>query len=120
VAFKSQGDTRTLNQAAVYWAPPTDDGHGDKSFATGAEISVRWEDVAKQFVNEFAETKTSRAVVYVDQDVEVGGFLHLGTLAALSADQRSDAYEVVSAYEIRKFDKVGNIAATEFERVAWL
>lgn len=110
--------TRQLNQTAVYWGTPVADGWGGRSFASGIEIAVRWEHKAQAFVDALGQETVSRAVVYADQDFDIGGYLYLGELADLSS--APDPKDSSSAYEIRQFEKTPDLGGTRFIRRALL
>jgi hypothetical protein len=117
--FKLQTN-RSLNQVAVYWAPGTSDGYGDRTFTVGTEIACRWEDRQDEFVDPYGDKKISRAVVYVAQDLAVGGHLYLGTLADLSSSQDDDPFAVPAAWEIRGWEKIPKLNGSSYTRRAWL
>jgi hypothetical protein len=64
--------------------------------------------------------RRSTARVYASQDLVLGGYLYLGTLDDLSSAEEADPQVVDDAYEIRRFDKLPNLKATEHLRMAWL
>lgn len=106
-------------QTAVYWGAPTHDGYGD-DFPDPIEISVRWEDQNELIRTENGEQVVTRAKVLVNRNVEVGGYLFLGTLDDLSSDP-SNPLEEKAAYAIVRFDKIPMIKKTdEFVRIVYL
>jgi len=112
--------TRNLNQTVVYWASPVPDGYGGKTFDDPVEIDARWEDRQELFIDAHGNEVHSHAVVIIDQDVDMGGYLYLGDLDDLSSEEESDPQTVSGAREIRSFQKVPNIRATAYRRTAWL
>jgi len=109
-----------LKQTCVYWAPndvPFDD-YGQPQYANAVELKCRWEDVAEEFIGPRGTTEMSRSIVYVESDVEPGGVLLLGEIES-STDQITPKNNA-GAWEIRKFDKLPNLKATEFLRTAYL
>ena len=118
--------TRMLKQTAVYWplanvesaGGDAFDDYGQPLFTDPLEISVRWEDKAEEFLNAEGTRILSNAVVYVDQDVVVGGVLMLGELTDITDADVPKENE--NAWEIRRFDKLPNIKVTEFLRTAFL
>lgn len=110
--------TKNLLQAAVYWSTPVNDGYGGRTFAAAVEIVCRWEQRQELFIDAAGQEKTSKAIVYLSQDVDLGGYLYLGTLASLGASPVPNT--VAAAFEIRGFGKIPNIRATEYERKVWL
>jgi len=115
--------TRMLKQKCTYWPPgsvPFDD-YGQPQYGTAVQLSCRWEDVAEEFIGPGDTTEISRSVVYVESDVEPGGVLLLSTLAAVTASgDLTVPKNNAGAWEIRKFDKLPNLKATEFLRTAYL
>lgn len=109
-----------LNQKAVYWANPVNDGYGGRSFDDAIEIDVRWEDRQELFIDASGEEVRSRSVVYVAIDMSSGEYLYLGILAGLSSTEEGDPLTVSSAYAIRAFRKIPNVAGDVFVRKAWL
>lgn len=110
----SHGRTQTV----VYWGSPVSDGSGGRTFATPVELLVRWEDRTEMFVDAQGREKRSRAVVLLGQDVDLGGYLYLGTLADLSS--APEPVDTATAYAIQAFAKVPDIKGTRFWRKAWL
>lgn len=111
--------TSALKQTAVYWGNPTPDGLGGRTFDDPVEISVRWERKQELIIDQNGEEVTSHAIVYVSQDMELGGYLYLGALADLSSSTENPQ-EVDEAREIRRFDKIPDLRGTRFTRAAWL
>jgi hypothetical protein len=124
--------TRALAQTAVYWGNPHDNGYGTATFDDPIEIHCRWED-KEQVLGTIAGNqitgyqKVSRAIVYVDRDLDEEGFLYLGTLDDM-ADSDGDSsggwydpHDIVGAYIIKRFEKIPALGSTtEFIRVAYL
>jgi len=110
---------KMLIQTAVYWGAPVAGGRGSSTFATAIEISVRWEDTQELFIDKFGVEKTSKAIVYVGQDVVVGGFLYLGELTDLDSNH-SDPQIIDGAHEIRAFGKLPTLKGDQFLRTTWL
>lgn len=110
-----------LRQTAVYWANPQSDGFGGRTFDDPIEVSVRWEDRQELFINASGQEETSKAVVHLAQDVDLGGYLYLGTLADLSSAEEGDPFASgVASYEIRGFRKIPDIRAERSLRKVWL
>ena len=102
--------TRNLRQSVTYWSPGTPDGFGGVSFGTPVVVKGRWEDRTNLFVDIDGNEARSSTRVYLDRDVELNGFLFLGSSTA------TDPKTVSDAKEIRDFRKTPNLQATEFER----
>lgn len=112
--------SKKLNQTAVYWGNPVNDGQGGRTFDDPVEIAVRWEQKQELFIDAAGQEARSSAVVYLAQDVVLGGFLYLGTLDDISSAEEADPMIVSNAYAIRNFQSIGNVKATTFLRRAWL
>lgn len=72
--------TRNLRQDATYFPSEGTNGFGDPLFGDPVAVKVRWQDKAELFRDTQAREVVSSAIVYVSQEVEVGGRLGLGTL----------------------------------------
>lgn len=105
---------RMRKQTATYWGSPEPDGYGSYTFDTPITLMVRWEDVSEVVQGANGESINSRSTVYVGQDVDVEGYLYLGTSSA------TDPTEVDGAYRIRSFSKVPNLRASKYLRKAYL
>ena len=95
--------TRNLRQTITYWAPSTPDGYGGYSYGSPQWLIGRWEDRIEDFIDQNGRELTSRAVVYLDRDVEMGGYLFLGKSSATNPQTLSDARE------IRDFRKIPSL-----------
>lgn len=107
-------------QTAVYWPSPTADGYGGYDYGTAVEIDCRWEWRQKVILDRAGKEKISRAVVYVKQDLDLQGFLYLGSLDDLTTEQRSDPMKVDDAFEIIEFKKIPGINAKQHLRAAYV
>lgn len=112
--------SRKLNQTAVYWGNPVNDGQGGRTFDNPMEVSVRWEQKQELFTDANGQEVRSMAVVYLAQDVVLDGFLYLGTLNDISSAEEADPMIIASAFAIRNFRSISNLKATMHLRVAWL
>lgn len=106
--------TRNLKQDVTYWSPSSFDQFGNQVWGTPAVIKGRWEDRTDLFIIETGEEVRSRARVYLNSDVVVGGYLFLGVSSS------TDPGTVTGAREIRDFRKIPTITADLFERRALL
>jgi len=112
---------RNLNQTAVYWGSPTDDGYGGYTFADPVEIDCRWVSANELIIANNGEQIVTRAKVQVKQDLDIDGYLYLGELDDLSSSEEDDPTTVDGAYRIRKFDKTPTIGKPiRYFRRAWL
>lgn len=110
-----------LKQTAVYWAPAAIDGYGSQTYGTAAEISVRWADKTQLVVNSQGQDEVSSAAVMVGQDVELEGYLYLGTEADLDSDH-TDPTQIAAAKKIIRFEKTPTLTKrpVEYARMAYV
>ncbi len=129
---------RQYKQTAVYWGVSGNDGQGGFTYDTPVELAppsngVRWEIMDQVVRDDKGVEFTSRALVFVAQDVEVEGLLYLGTLDSLYdlLDESSEsvlddpkslaATYNLSIFTIRRFQKVPGLGSTtDFLRKAYL
>mgnify|MGYP000855576760 CR=1 FL=1 len=106
---------RMLKQAAIYWGPPQDNGEGGFLWPEPVEIRCRWEKGTTKRPDERSNEEVEESTVYVDQDVEVNGYLFLGGLSEVSGQ---DPDQIQDAKRITDFHSIPNFRATEFLRRA--
>ncbi len=106
--------TRNLVQTITYWAVGVPDGFGGETFTAPVSLKGRWEDRSDLFIDVSGNESHSEAVVYVDTDVEIGGYLLNDSSTA------SDPTVISGAREIRSFRKIPSLNAKIFERKVWL
>jgi hypothetical protein len=121
---------RQYKQKCVYWGNPVNDGHGGFTFDNPIEINCRWEDMQQIVSDKYGNEITSRAVVYVPQDLDEEGMLYLGTLESLyELDGDSDSSsggvdnprDIDKTYIIKRFKKTPALGSTtNFLRAAFL
>lgn len=117
---RSKRFTSGLNQTAVYWDNPTNDGYGGRTFDDPAEVDCRWEERKELFIDTTGQEQQSSAIVYVSEDVVVGGYLFLGDLGDLSSGEEADPQTAENTYEIRGFNKSPDKKADDFMRKVYL
>lgn len=111
---------RIMKQTCVYWSTDSDraDKFGNPISAAPIEIPCRWEDGIDNPVYADESRILADTRVFVGQDVDVDGFLLLGTLA--DVQDMNDPKQNPKAFRIKKFDKTPNLRATDFVRIAYL
>ena len=112
--------TGKLNDTLVYWPPAARDKFAKPGYGTPAEILGRWEDNLELAVTSTGEEFTSHAQVFLDQDLELEGYLFLGDLQDLSTDELSDPRREDRAYEIKKTERVESVGGLDQVRQVWL
>lgn len=113
-----------LNQKAVYWANPINDGFGGITYDSPVEVSVRWTVKQERFlasegsplVDNVLEELLSRVVVLAESDFELKGKMKLGLLIDLDSDQLPDN----DSMTIMGFEKIPTIKADQFLRKVYL
>lgn len=109
-----------FKQKAVYWASPVSDGYGGYTYDAGVEVDVRWEDKQEMFIDKEGREALSHAIVYLEQDVDIGEYFWLGDIDDLDSQGEDDPAFVSGAREIRAFNKIPNVSSTTYLRKAWL
>jgi len=108
-------------QTAVYWGNPQSDGYGGKIFDTPVEIPVRWDVKNELIMDNEGNQVVSNAEILITQDLDIGGYLYLGTLYDLSSDPSNPLTEEVKVYEIKQFSKISMPKSlAEFVRKVWI
>ena len=118
--------TKMLNyDTCVYWALKSNesgglayDDYGQPEYTDPVELSCRWDGKVTEFVDPKGTKLFSRAVVFVGEDIDVGGLLFHGTLADL--DSGLDPRTQDGAWEIKRFDKVPHLKYKFQLRMAYL
>lgn len=124
--------TTSRKQNAIYWPPTGVDDYGNHTTGTLVELvatddgnfRVRWSDTTEEFLNaEGANQRSSSKVMLpllpdAGGEAQIGGYLWLGDRADLTSEADPKAND--GALEIKRFDKIPNIGATEFVRKAYL
>ena len=105
---------RNLRQKITYWSPGIPDGFGGIAYGLPLARLGRWEDKSVLFIDSDGQEVRSVAVVYLKEDVELEGYLFLGTSIS------SNPTLINRAFEIRAFSKIPNLQGTLFERMTIL
>ena len=110
--------SRMRRQTCVYWAKEGYDNYGKPLTDPPIQLTCRWQDMNEEFIDSEGTRQMSRAKVFVDQDVDVGGVLMLGVLGDVT-----DALvpkNNAGAWEIKRFDNMPNLKATEYLKTAYV
>jgi hypothetical protein len=105
-------------QKCILWATTGRDEYNRPTWTTPVEISCRWEDKIVEFLAPDGSRQLSNAIVYVDRDIELGSVLKLGALT--SGIVEATPFDNDDVFEVRSFDKLPNLKATEFLRTVLL
>jgi hypothetical protein len=119
---------KMLTQDCVYWGSPVNDGEGGFTFANPVSLKCRWEEMRQIVTDAKGNEITSRALVFLTQDVVEEGMLYLGTLDDLydlygesSGGTLDSPKDITGTYIIKRFQKTPAFgSSTEFLRKAYL
>lgn len=98
--------TRTLKQDVTHWPVTGSDGHGGFTFGTPVKLAGRWEDKQELFINQNREQAVSKAIVYLDVDIDVGDYFGLGNFVATA-----DPTTISDTYRSRGYGKTTDLRA---------
>lgn len=87
---------RNLLQTCTYWAQTGLNMSGKGTFATPVQLACRWEDVALLFLDKRGQEATSKSRVFLAQDIDIQGYLMLGTTSTADPTTLPEAWEVRS------------------------
>lgn len=101
-------------QKAVWWKrSASPDEFGRYNFAEPVEIDCRWVDARGQFRNAKGEAQDSRAVIYVDREMDVGDMLKKGEMdtGTTPLDPSNDglAYPIIFFGDTPDFDNLEHL-----------
>ena len=107
--------SKQLNQTMVHWPTPVNDGYGGHTFGTAVEIQARCEFRVERAINAMGNEVLSKAFVFLEQEVEEGEFLYLGSLSEINAAGLVNPSTVAKAMIVLTFLKIPRLgSATEF------
>lgn len=96
--------TRNMKQTLTYWAPSsTTDINGKPTYTAPVQLICRWEDQQNQFYNKKGQEVVSKSRVFMVDDVDIDGYIFLGTSA------EADPRKVSGAWEIQAKGKMPNL-----------
>jgi hypothetical protein len=105
-------------EVLTYWAPTDTNEYAVAGFAAPLAIHGRWEDRAELVRDLKGDEFTSAAVVFVDQEVAIDGYLARGDFSdQLSPDPNAAGVE---SWEIKQVKTVRNMRYSEQEIKAYL
>lgn len=107
-------------QTAVYWGAGSVDGFGVVTYDTPVEVTVRWSEKMELFLDSDGEQKSSRSVVHILQDMDINGFLYLGSLSDLSASEKADPNTISTTRKIKAKSEVPDLRAVDQIRKVWV
>jgi hypothetical protein len=103
-------------EVAVYWGSPVADGYGGFTFAAPVELKppngVRWDNKISVKSDSQGMEQVCDAEILIVQDVDLNGYIYLGTLASLTTAQKADPMILAGARQIINFEKTPMIKST--------
>lgn len=105
---------KNLLQTATYWGNPVADGYGGYTFDAPITINCRWILKQELFIDIKGKEKVSSAIVLVGQDIDLDGYLYLGTATELNPK------DISGSYAIKSLAKIPTMKADAFLRKVWL
>jgi hypothetical protein len=105
---------RQLKHLLTYWARGATSADGSGGFAAPVLIDGFYENTQEMFIDGQGREVRSAAVVFADQDLDIGGFILYGESG------ESSPREVDGAREIRGFSDHKSPSGRHRERKAWL
>lgn len=111
----------------VYWALKSNesgelayDNHGQPAHTDPVEIRCRWQDQVQEIIDPEGTRHMTKAKVYVESDVDVGGMLYHGLLSGLPSGYLSPREDVEDAWEIMRFEKLPELKYGQYLRTVYL
>jgi hypothetical protein len=107
------------SQLATYWGTGVIDGFGKRAFADPVTLYVRWQDAQQMLANKMGENIPCNAVVLVQEDVEIGGYMALGDYSD-TGTLTEDPTTLVNAYQIYEFTSIPSVTGADYNKKASL
>lgn len=86
---------RFLTQTLTYWPPGGTDRYGKPQSGTPVQKPCRWEDRTEEVQSKTGQEVTSRSRVFLDDDIDLDGYVYLGV------SDGADPTTVAGAFEIQ-------------------
>lgn len=102
------------HQIATYWDTPVSNGFGGYTFENPKVINVRWEERQDEFLDAKGDKRISRAIVFISEELTLGGYLMLGDHSDLGPTALDDSWQ------IKKLTVIPDIRNAVNERRAFL
>lgn len=109
------GFARNLKQTLTYWPSLGSDGFGGFTYGTPTTLNCRWEDKNEMFLNDLGEEEVSKAIVYLDADVNAGDYVAQGDFTTTL-----DPGTLSGAHRIKAYGKSTDLAGLVALRKLWL
>lgn len=106
--------SRKLKQTITYWQSTGHDRFGKPTFSAPVTLQGRWENRIENVMGKGGDTITSKAKVFLEQELDIDGYLFEGT--SVSADPTI----VENAAEIQSLGSIPNLRNSQKLYVAYL
>lgn len=104
---------RELRQTITRWPYEGSNGFGGFSFGAPVTMRGRWEDRTELFTTPQGREVVSRAVIYLEKDVEVGDYVAQG-------DHSSELDPIAAGgYQVERFDRITDLRGLRTIRKAF-
>lgn len=107
---------KDMNQVLTYWAPTGKVVFGVVELAPPVLLACRWQGRASQFLDTAGVQRVSRAVVYPESPVAVGGVIALGDWLASTGKPR----EIKEAQEVAQTGSSPSLKGDEVLHKVWV
>ena len=90
---------RLLNEVVTYWAPDGQDGYGKATFQAPAQPDGRWQHKSELYRDAEGNEHRSDTQVFLEPEVQIGGYLYRGRSSATDPLTVDGAREVMDVQE---------------------
>jgi hypothetical protein len=112
--------THYMRDDAVYWGPASLGAYGTKTFDAAVGVAVKWFERQDIYRKPTGEEAVSSAVVHVQDDMEVGGYIWRGSILALSVAEKANPQIVSGAKKIEAYEKTEVLSGGRYVRRVFL
>src|SRR5688500_5835038 len=106
--------SRMLKQDVTYWAPSGQSLEGGVTYEASVVLKARWENRAQEFSSQSGETAVSRALIYLQVPVAIGGYVYEGE------SEEADPRNLDDAQEIRQIASIPDLRNVQQLTVAMI
>lgn len=92
-----------LKQTLTYWAPGATNQYGKMTYGSPVQKACRWEEISLTFQDKRGEERQSKTRIFLADDVDVDGYVKLGT------DAGSDPTVIDGAHEIQQKSRIPDL-----------
>lgn len=112
---------KVASQTVVYWGNPQPDGFGGNTYDDPVERKCRWDDSVNIVRDSNGVEHTCKAELIVTEDMDLDGFVMLGTLDDLIESADPDPLKYPQAFMIGRVEKNPEFkSTTKFVRTVYI